>query len=100
TEIVIEEIHHRNKKDKPSGTALLIKGKMEASQFKINQINSVRGGSVFGVHKIQFFSEGESVSIEHVALSRTIFARGALQAASWVAGQKAGLYSMKDVLDL
>ena len=62
--------------------------------------SSIRGGDVVGEHQAMFLSDGERVVIEHVATSRSNFARGALRAAVWIEGKKPGLYSMNEVLGL
>ena len=59
---------------------------------------TVRGGDVIGDHTVMFLGEGERVEISHKATSRLNFAQGALRAAAWLAGRKAGLYTMQDVL--
>lgn len=100
-DVEIEEVHHRHKKDKPSGTAKLLhenlKG-MLAHPGRLGQPVSLRGGEIFGIHKVYFFAEGEWLCFEHNATDRSVFARGALRAALWLARQKPGLYSMQDVL--
>jgi len=60
--------------------------------------STVRGGDVVGDHTVMFLGEGERVEITHKASSRSIFAKGAVHAATWVAGRPAGLYSMRDAL--
>ncbi|MFT8736670.1 MAG: 4-hydroxy-tetrahydrodipicolinate reductase [Zymomonas mobilis] len=119
-DIEIVEMHHRHKKDAPSGTALLLgraaaKGRGQnlddiadlqrcpaTEPRKIGSIGfaSLRGGSVAGDHMVVFANEGERIELGHRAESRIIFARGALKAALWLADQSAGLYQMKDVLGL
>ena len=115
----IIEAHHKNKKDSPSGTALAI-GRSIANarqiDFDSNAIfdrcnkgqrqknditfSSIRGGGIFGEHKVIFAGDNEVVTIGHSALSREAFAEGAVFAASWLIGKKPGLYSMRDVLGL
>ena len=113
------EVHHRNKKDHPSGTALMLgKGiavgknkdlyKLMGKKYinkksfpygkKIN-FNSLRKGSVIGKHEVSFSSGKEIVSLNHEAFDRALFAEGALTAARWIAGKKPGLYSMRNVLN-
>ena len=95
----IEEFHHRFKIDKPSGTALLLQDSLQQNIKKeIPEPLSIRGGGVFGIHKLFAMSDEEMITIEHVALNRQVFAKGAVKAAEWLVGQKAGNYSMKDVL--
>jgi len=116
----IVEMHHRFKKDAPSGTALalaeaLAKGRGVALKDVIchgregmvgerprGQIgmHALRGGDVVGDHTVMFACEGERVELTHRASSRESFAMGALRAALWLHGKKPGLYSMRDVLGL
>lgn len=114
------EMHHRHKKDSPSGTALalaeaLARGRGvalrdvacygregmvgERPRGQIG-IHAVRGGDVVGDHTIVFAAEGERVEIVHRAGNRECFALGALRAATWVHGRQPGLYTMRDVLGL
>jgi 4-hydroxy-tetrahydrodipicolinate reductase len=119
-DVEIVEMHHRMKVDAPSGTALLLgeaaaKGRgVELEQHSIRaregqtglrgigQIGfaSLRGGTVIGDHKVIFAGPGERVELAHIAEDRSIFARGAVQAALWGRNQKPGLYAMADVLGL
>ena len=62
--------------------------------------HAVRGGGIIGEHEVMFAGESEVLNLSHRAVSRDVFAVGALQAASWVAGREPGLYSMRDVLGL
>lgn len=116
----IIEMHHRLKKDAPSGTAdrlaqilagvkkkqieeLARHGRVglvgERSRDEIG-IHAVRGGDVVGDHTVIFAAPGERVELTHRASSRETFARGALRAAKWIVGKPAGLYDMQDVLGL
>ena len=117
-DIEITELHHRHKKDAPSGTALLLgqsaaKGRKEtldnlkcdhtqAAERKTGSIGfSVqRGGAIIGDHSVHFIGDEEMLEFSHRGLSRTVYAKGALRAAEWVIKQKQGLYSMADVLGL
>ena len=113
------EVHHKNKKDHPSGTALMLgngiavgknkdfyklmgKKYLNKKSFpygkKIN-FNSLRKGSVIGKHEVSFSSGKEIVSLNHEAFDRALFAEGALTAARWIKGKKSGLYSMRNVLN-
>ena len=113
------EVHHRNKKDHPSGTALMLgegialgknkdffrligKKYLNKKSFpygkKIN-FNSLRKGSVIGKHEVSFSSGKEIVSLNHEAFDRALFSEGALTAARWIIGKKPGLYSMRNVLN-
>ena len=119
-DIEIVEMHHRHKKDAPSGTAdtlgrilAEVRGKQyeqiarhgrqglvgERSCDEIG-MHSLRGGDVVGDHTVIFASQGERVELTHKASSRETFANGALRAAQWALTQSPGLYSMQDVLGL
>jgi 4-hydroxy-tetrahydrodipicolinate reductase len=119
-DLEIVEMHHRLKKDAPSGTAATLaeilaevrhtqlkdvmrhgrQGQVgERSATEIG-IHAVRGGDVVGDHTVIFAADGERVELTHKASSREPFARGALRAARWVVGQPPGLYSMQHVLGL
>lgn len=96
----IEETHHRHKKDRPSGTALQLQKELESVlKRKLPEPLALRGGGVFGVHQVHAFGENETLVFEHRALSRKLFAEGALYAAQWIAKKKKGSFSMRDVLD-
>lgn len=118
-DIEIVEMHHKMKKDAPSGTAVKLKDLVEKSaperkwvevfgrQGMLGErrkeeigIMSLRGGDVVGEHTVMFAGMGERLEIIHRAFSRENFARGALVAAKWLVKQKPGIYSMKDVLGL
>lgn len=113
----IVEMHHNKKKDAPSGTALFLAGKVEEGR-KIGRekeifgrsgpvgerpkgeiaIHALRGGDVVGDHTVVFATEGEMVEFTHRATSRANFAKGALRAARFLIGKKAGIYTMSDVI--
>lgn len=97
----IEEIHHNKKKDAPSGTAILLQKTLQEAiaPKQLPEPLSVRAGGVFGVHKVMAISDQEQINLEHIALKRSVFARGAVTAAEFIVRQKPGLYQMKDVLD-
>jgi 4-hydroxy-tetrahydrodipicolinate reductase len=116
----IVEVHHRRKKDAPSGTALslaealafatgrdltreLVTGRTGATGERPTAqlgVLAVRGGDVVGDHTVHFLGEGERLELTHRATSRELFARGAIRAARWAMGRPAGLYDMRDVLGL
>ncbi|WP_372915647.1 4-hydroxy-tetrahydrodipicolinate reductase [Sandarakinorhabdus sp.] len=119
-DIEIAELHHRLKVDAPSGTALAL-GEAAAKGRGIDLVShsdrgrdgitgarveghigfaSLRGGSAAGDHLVLLASEGERIELWHRAENRSIFARGALKAAQWLAGRKPGRYAMADVLGL
>jgi 4-hydroxy-tetrahydrodipicolinate reductase len=97
-DIDLIETHHRFKKDAPSGTAKTLAERIEAATGRRPNVHAVRSGDVVGEHRVVFGSIGDSIEIVHRASSRDIFARGALEAARWVARARPGLYSMLDVL--
>lgn len=95
----IEEIHHREKKDQPSGTALLLQRALQSNlTATVPAPLSIRGGGVFGVHRILALGGEEILTLEHTAMNRRVFARGALKAASWVLSQPPGFYGMPDLI--
>jgi 4-hydroxy-tetrahydrodipicolinate reductase len=96
----IVEIHHKMKKDAPSGTAKTL-GEILKEALKTDvPIESIREGEVVGEHTVSFVGQGERLELTHRAGSRDIFAHGALRAAQWIVGKPAGLYSMQDVLGI
>ena len=102
-DIEISEVHHRTKKDAPSGTALELARLMaEANGWdpkkKAPPIHALRGGDVVGEHTVSFLGEGETLELVHRATSRDAFARGALQAAKFLARQRRGIYNMRNIL--
>ncbi|MBD5641818.1 MAG: 4-hydroxy-tetrahydrodipicolinate reductase [Desulfovibrio sp.] len=118
-DIEMSEIHHRHKKDAPSGTALMLgealaksrgwdlaetriscrDGLIGARPEKQIGIQAIRGGDVVGIHTVYFLGPGETIELRHQAESRENFGQGALRAAKWLSGQKPGrLYSMQDVI--
>ena len=98
-DFALEEIHHTQKKDNPSGTAVTLHKDLEkAVGKKIAPAVGHRLGGVFGIHTITAASQSEMIKLEHNALNRTVFAEGALKAAQWIVKQPAGLYSMDDLM--
>ena len=99
----IIEIHHLNKKDSPSGTAIEIKSFLEnIPGSKIDSpinVQSYRIGDIFGIHRIVFENEEGVTTFEHIANSRNVFARGSLQAAKWIHSKEIGEYSFGDFLN-
>ena len=94
----IEEFHHRHKKDKPSGTGLYLQAELVKQAGKeIPEPLAIRGGGIFGVHKVWMMSEEEVLCLEHQALNRAVFAKGAMKAAMWLAKKPKGLYTMDDL---
>ena len=96
-DISIEEVHHKTKKDKPSGTAKLLNDSLSSTGNPVIEIHSVRAGGEKGRHRISFTGQEEEFVLEHRVFDRGVFARGAIQAAHFIVRQQKGLYSMKDV---
>jgi 4-hydroxy-tetrahydrodipicolinate reductase len=94
----IHEAHHAAKKDAPSGTALALKARVEATGATVD-VASTRAGYIPGTHTLGFDSAAEGITLTHTARDRTAFARGALEAAKWIHGRR-GWYTMRDLLDL
>ena len=117
-DVEVVEMHHRHKKDAPSGTALMLAhAAAEGRGVKLDDVacygrkglvgerpageialHALRGGSVVGDHTVMFAGDVERVEITHRAQSREAFAAGALRAALWAVGRKPGKYDMRDVL--
>jgi len=102
TTVHITEAHHKNKRDKPSGTALNLGSILKEAGHPIEPTNytSHRAGDIIGEHTLRLTTEGEYIEFRHVATSRTLFAHGALHAANWLTNQPPGLYTMAAVLNL
>lgn len=98
--VSIVEAHHHAKKDAPSGTALRLADALRGGGAPVpsGSILSIRGGDTIGEHTIRFDGPGESIEITHRAVTRDLFAKGALTAAAWLAGKPAGWYSIDDVV--
>lgn len=92
----VEETHHIHKKDKPSGTALIIESAARKNTNKLPPIVSHRQGEVFGEHSFIASSENEKLEIRHEAFSRGLFAKGAVDIGRWLVRQKPGFYQMGD----
>ncbi len=113
------EIHHKHKKDYPSGTALMLgkgiaigkkkdfykiigKKYLNKKTFPYNKrinFNSIRKGEVVGNHKVLFSSGQETITLNHEAFDRALYSEGAFTSAKWLMNKKPGLYSMRDVLN-
>ena len=119
-EIEIVEMHHRYKKDAPSGTALtLAEHCAKARNLDLEKVRvsgrdgiigerkkdeiavmALRGGDIVGRHTVGFYNDGEFLEFNHTATSRETFAQGAIKVALWLVNQKAGFYSINDALGL
>jgi len=113
------EIHHKHKKDHPSGTALMLgKGIADGQNKALNiligkkflnkksfpygkkiNFNSLRKGEVIGEHEVKFSSGKEIITLNHEAFDRALYSEGALTAAKWLINKKPGLYSMRNILN-
>ena len=119
-DVEVVELHHNKKKDSPSGTAVRM-GEIVADALDRNYpevanyhregmcgertveeigMQTVRGGDIVGEHTVYFIGMGERIELTHRAMSRDMFARGAVRAAGWLGDKAAGLYDMQDVLGL
>jgi len=114
-DIEIVESHHNKKVDAPSGTALMLLDSVKAARSELSPIygregqvgkrtknevgmHSVRGGSIVGKHEVMFILDNEIITLSHEAESKTIFANGSINAAVFLHGKPAGLYSMADMI--
>ena len=116
-DIEIVEKHHNLKKDAPSGTALALADSINEAMnhqytYKFDRsqdyqprqknelgISAMRGGNIVGVHEVLFAGMDETIEFTHTAYSKGVFAKGAVQAAKYLAGKPAGFYHMSDVID-
>jgi 4-hydroxy-tetrahydrodipicolinate reductase len=119
-DIEIVEMHHKHKKDAPSGTALTLSESAAAGRdLDINKVRvsgrdgnigertkdeiavmALRGGDIVGRHTVGFYNDGEFIELNHTATSRNTFSKGAIRAAKWLVLQPKGLYSISDCLEL
>jgi 4-hydroxy-tetrahydrodipicolinate reductase len=96
----IHELHHAAKRDAPSGTALALKASLERGGYRRTiDVASTRAGSIPGTHTVGFDAASETITLTHAARDRSVFARGALEAARWVQGRK-GWFTMRDVIGI
>lgn len=115
-DIEILEMHHKHKKDSPSGTALslansvasarslelskvMVTNRKEARKKDEISVLSLRGGDIVGKHTVGFYEDGEFLELSHTATSRATFAKGAIKIAKWLIKQDAGFYSINDMLE-
>lgn len=119
-DIEIVEMHHKHKKDAPSGTALTLAHSaanargLELDAVRISgrdgnigerkadeiSVMALRGGDIVGRHTVGFYNDGEFIELNHTATSRSTFSQGALRGAKWLISQEAGLYSIADCLEI
>jgi len=94
----VHELHHAAKRDAPSGTARVLEAAMRGQGYdRAIDMSSTRAGSIPGTHTVGFDAAAETITLTHTARDRSIFARGALQAAAWLQGRR-GWFTMRDVL--
>ena len=119
-DIEIVEMHHKHKKDAPSGTALTLAESaatgrsLELDKVRISgrdgnigerskdeiAVMALRGGDIVGRHTVGFYNDGEFIELNHTATSRNTFSKGAIRAAAWLVDKNAGLYSISDCLEI
>jgi 4-hydroxy-tetrahydrodipicolinate reductase len=119
-DIEIVEMHHRHKKDAPSGTALTLsesaaRGRgLDIENVRVSgrdgnigerskdeiAVMALRGGDIVGRHTVGFYNDGEFIELNHTATSRNTFSKGALRAGKWLADKEPGLYGISDCLEL
>ncbi len=119
-DIEIVEMHHKHKKDSPSGTALTLSESAAAGRgLDLDKVRvsgrdgdigerskdeigvmALRGGDIVGRHTVGFYNDGEFIELNHTATSRNTFSKGAIRAASWLVDKEVGLYSISDCLEL
>ena len=119
-DIEIVEMHHKHKKDAPSGTALTLSESAAAGRdLDIDKVRvsgrdgnigertkdeiavmALRGGDIVGRHTVGFYNDGEYLELNHTATSRNTFSKGAIRASQWLVSKEAGLYSISDCLEL
>jgi 4-hydroxy-tetrahydrodipicolinate reductase len=99
-DIHISEVHHKAKKDAPSGTALRFRALMKEAYGGPLPITSVRAGGVVGEHTVLYAGPHETVELTHRAQSRGAFTAGALRAALWLKGRRPGIYDCFSMLDV
>jgi 4-hydroxy-tetrahydrodipicolinate reductase len=119
-DIEIVEMHHKHKKDAPSGTALTLgesaaKGRnLDLNKVRISgrdgnigertkdeiAVMALRGGDIVGRHTVGFYNDGEFIELNHTATSRSTFSKGAIRAAGWLVSKETGLYNISDCLEV
>ena len=95
--ILLEDLHHKEKKDKPSGTALRLKNNLPAFLHQNLKIKSYRRGKEFGTHRLTLKNKEEILTLEHKALNREVFSKGALHALLFILNKKPAYYSLNQL---
>ena len=96
-QILLEDLHHKDKKDKPSGTALRLKDNLPAFLHKNLKIKSYRRGKEFGTHRLSLKNKEEVLTLEHRALNRELFSKGALNALLFILNKKPACYDLNQL---
>lgn len=100
-DLILYEMHHRHKKDKPSGTAKMILERLKKVNSGLNlEIFSYRIGGIFGEHTLIFSNESEVIEITHRALSRRVFALGVLKAIEFIKNKERGFFNMENLVEV
>jgi 4-hydroxy-tetrahydrodipicolinate reductase len=99
-DVGVLDIHHRHKRDAPSGTAISLEAALRAGGATEVQHAALRLGTVVGEHQVQFAAAAEEIILTHRALDRAVFALGALDAAAWIAGKAPGQYAIESVFGI
>jgi len=99
-EPVIVEAHHKHKKDQPSGTAITLQQMINPKEPKRVQTHSIRMGETIGDHEVTFYGVADKLSISHFAQDRSIFARGAIDVALWLARRRQGPRAIREVIGM
>ena len=105
----VYEVHHKHKKDYPSGTALMLGNGIAIGKKYLNKkdfpysnkinFNSLRKGEVIGEHEVRFSSGKETITLNHESFDRALYSEGALVAAIWIMKKRSGFFSMRDLLN-
>lgn len=97
---VIVETHHCHKKDSPSGTALLLQRSIQENSSQPIQTHSIRAGEIIGDHAVNYYGPADTITLSHHAMDRTIFARGAIDVALWLAKKYRGDRGLKGFIEI
>ena len=97
---VLVDTHHRHKKDSPSGTALMLQKVISPASPSSVQTQSVRAGEIVGDHEVTFYGPGDHLTLGHFAQDRSVFARGAIEAALWLVERRSNLSATGEILGM
>ena len=96
-QFLLEDYHHKDKKDKPSGTAIRLKNHLAPALQKKIKVKSYRKGKEFGTHRVTLKNKEEILTLEHKALNREVFSKGALKAMEFLIKKRKGFYDVKEL---